>query len=60
MCTAFHGFFGRWRDDDPKIVEFERLKKIKEQEEAEAAKLLQEQEAEGRTEGGQDNLQVDV
>lgn len=49
-CTGFHGFFGRWRDADPKIQEQERLKKAKEEEEARLEKLKAEQEAEGRVE----------
>jgi hypothetical protein len=49
-ALGYHGFFGRWRDADPQIQEQERLKKIKEDEEKEAERLKEEQEAKGRVE----------
>ncbi|WWC70259.1 uncharacterized protein I206_104209 [Kwoniella pini CBS 10737] len=30
-AASFHGFLGRWRDLDPAVQEFEKLKKIKEE-----------------------------
>ncbi|WRT66345.1 uncharacterized protein IL334_003300 [Kwoniella shivajii] len=41
-AASFHGFLGRWRESDPAVQEFERLKKIKEEAE-EAAKTATEE-----------------
>ncbi|WWC61831.1 uncharacterized protein I303_104416 [Kwoniella dejecticola CBS 10117] len=48
-AASYHGFLGRWRDADPAVQEFERLKKLKE--EADKAEEEAKQAEAGNTKG---------
>ncbi|WWC94131.1 hypothetical protein V866_000970 [Kwoniella sp. B9012] len=54
-AASYHGFLGRWRESDPAVQEFERLKKIKaEAEEAEQKAKEEAEEAEKKVKEAED------
>ncbi|WVW83869.1 hypothetical protein I302_105891 [Kwoniella bestiolae CBS 10118] len=54
-AASYHGFLGRWRESDPAVQEFERLKKIKaEAEEAEKKAKEDAEEAEKKVKEAED------